>query len=825
MGTNFTAKEKVLVHLLDHYGNDEGYSLPVEITQEGIADSLGLKQNTVSYAVRNLVKEDMLKEETRRIKNKKQKRKAYFLTDNGFEKAKKTKEDMSNSQVDVISNQKKRSMKVGEINAYFQTNYSLLEIIQKVEEEGYFEPEKKSKERCYGSYLPYMRSYEGRTHPKFTEFIDIWSEPSDLISIVGEDCSGRTTLLSKIAEHLENENNVFYFEVKEWQEPMHLWRSLSEFLENCGCHRLSSYLKSEETINKKERLAHLVKDIKNMKSVFLIDDLHKNSKISEIIAEMLSLNEEKFYWRFVITKGSEDSLSKIPPGKELNLSSKNFLSRSVIEFYDHTGDIETIDDILDHYITDEEFWALALLSTFRIPVEKEALSRIEPATPNMVKNLIKTPLIYKTIDKKVGLHDFIREKLQERLSISQRSRLHDIASEYYLEKPAMSGEFTIEKLYHLVFAARYDTFAKVLLKEWEEILAMGYCDSIIELFDEITDNEIISSLSHIKAEAYKKKRSYDKAKDSYLKSIDFNDDPELLAEARIGLASTLEERGDYDDAIAEYEIALNAANEISDKADREKLIGKVYFRIGSLLSERGDYTPAEDHLSKAIEILNEEEHSLLTTAYFVMAKIKKLKGDWDSSISYFESGLNHWEKIKETYQRVGGLEEIGSFYTILRELNSAEEYLKEAIETSERFGYRDLKASALLSLTECYLEKRLIEKAIETGEEAIDLLEDMENEGMEALAHTLLGNAYSLEDELKKAETHYNKSISIYQKTGSSYRLGLAYFSMAKLQERKGNKNGIAENYRKAILSFSGSGAKWMAEKVEKKMEGIPISI
>ncbi|MEF8833037.1 MAG: helix-turn-helix domain-containing protein, partial [Candidatus Thermoplasmatota archaeon] len=129
MDTNFTAKEKVLVHLLDHYGNEEGYALPIELTQEGIADRLDLKQNTVSYAVRKLVDEELLREETRRIKNKKQKRKAYFLTEKGFKRAKKTREKMAETEVDAIPDREKSSIKLGDINAYFKTNLSLLEII------------------------------------------------------------------------------------------------------------------------------------------------------------------------------------------------------------------------------------------------------------------------------------------------------------------------------------------------------------------------------------------------------------------------------------------------------------------------------------------------------------------------------------------------------------------------------------------------------------------------------------------------------------------------------------------------------------------------
>ncbi len=825
MGTNFTAKEKVLVHLLDHYGNEEGYALPVEITQEGIANSLGLKQNTVSYAVRNLVKEGLLREETRRIKDKKQKRKAYFLTDNGFEKAKKTREGMANTEVDVKSEQEKSPIKLGEINAYFQTNHSVLDIIQKIEEDGHFEPEEISKDESFVSHLNHLPVVGQEKHPQFSELLNIWEDGERLITIVGDRGSGRTTLLSEMADELEGKNNIFYFAVRGWQEETHLWRALAEFLENCGNHKLSSYLKSEKVEDRKERLTHLMKDLKDMRTVFMADDAHKNEAVSQIFRKIASLDDKEGLHRFIISTASEDLDPIGSGGVELRLPSKNLLISSLEEFYDQGRRVDSIDDVLDKYITDEEFWALGMLSIFRIPVEKEALSRIEPVTSGMVKNLIDTPLIYLTKENKVGTHDLIRDKIMGYLSISQRLRLHGVASDYYMEKPTVKGEYIIEKINHLVSSRRYDTFEEKLKEEWEEILAMGYSDSIIDLIDEVDEEHIVPHLNYIKGRAQEKKKEYSKAENSYLQVIDSNEDDELITQAHLGLASTLERKEKYKEALSEYECALNAAEAIEDKDKKNRCMGRVFFRMGALLSERGEYTPAEDYLSNAIDILEDDEHSLLTTAYFVIAKIKKLQGDWDSSISYFEEGLKHWKKIKETYQRVGGLEEIGSFYTILRELNSAEEYLKEAIEASERFGYRDLKASALISLAECYLEKRMVEEAIDTGEKAKELMEEMDDEKREALAHTLLGNAYTIMDDIEEAEKHYNRSISIYQKIGASYRLGLAYFSMAKLQEKKGNKDGLAENYRKAILSFSGSGANWMAEKVEKKMEGIPISI
>ncbi len=826
MDTNFTAKEKVLVHLLDHYGNEEGYALPIELTQEGIANRLDLKQNTVSYAVRKLVDEDLLREKTRRIKNKKQKRKAYFLTEKGFERAKHTREKMAKTEVDAIPDREKSPIKLGEINAYFQTNLSLLEIIRKIEKEGTFEPEKEKKKGSFEAHLKDLLSSVEKNHPKFDELRDVWEKRNDVISVIGEPGAGKTTLLTKLTNRIKENNNVFYFKVRSWQDPMHLWTELAECLEKCGQHTLTSYLKSADKLDRQERLNRLLTDIEEIKIVFIFEDIHTNEKLSEIIEDIISLKEEADHSRFVISSEKGDTELSYEDQDEIMLDSTDEFLLNVLRDFYNDQNIDSIRETLDYYITDEEYWALALLSVFREPVNRKALSQLEPVNPKMIKNLIETPLIEITIEeKKINVHSRIRKDIWNSLTSEEMIWHHEIAAEYYIEEPSRGERHNIEKLYHLVKANRHDSFKEEMTEDAEDILARGYYDTIIDLIDEFKEEDQEHHILFTKAEAYRRKNLHEEALESYRKIIESDEKALLTTKAYMGSASTMESQDEYDEAFSEYENAKESAAKIDTKSKREKLTGKILFRQGNLMSEMGEYSKAEGLLSEAINTLEDDEHSLLATAHFVMARIKKLNGEWDKSVHYFGNGLTHWEQIKETYQRIGGLKEIGSFYTILRELNSAEEYLKEAIDTSERFGYWDLKASALMSLTECYLEKRKIDKAIQTGEEGLELLKDLEDESEEALAHTLLGNAYIISDQLEKAEEHYNKSISIYQKLGASYKLGLAYFSLEKLHEKKDDKEGIAENYRKAILSFSGSGENWMAEKVEKEMESIPISI
>jgi len=826
MDTNFTAKEKVLVHLLDYYGKEEGYALPVELTQEGIADRLDLKQNTVSYAVRKLVEEGLLREETRRIKNKKQKRKAYFLTEKGFKQGKETREKIADTEVDILPERDKRSIKIGEINAYFQTNLPLLDIVRTVEKDGSFEPRKEKGDQSFEAHLNDLPSLEGKTHPDFDELMKVWEKGNELISIIGKEGTGKTTLLSKLIERIKDNNNIFYFNVRDWHDPMHLCSDLAEFLEKCGKHTLSSYLKSSDELDTQERLNRFLTDIKGLKTVFIFEDVHTNERLSDIIEELISLKDKTNHSRFIISKENDDYDLSFEEQDEVILESTDFLLNILREFYQDKQEIGSLSDVLDYYITDEEYWALALLSVFREPVNRKALTRLEPVTPKMVENLIETPLVDVTIvEKKLRSHPKVNKGLWDSLTSEEMSWLHEAASDYYIDEPSRGEEHTIEKLYHLLKGKKYASFKKMMEEEAEGLLARGYYDTVIELIEHFEKNGKYYSTMFIKAEAYRRKNLFQEALEPYREIIEACEEPLLVTKAYMGSASTKEAQRNYDEALSEYENARKSAERIEMKQEREKLIGKILFRQGSLLSEKGEYSKAEDFISEALNTLQEDEHSLLTTVYFVMARIKKLNGDWDEAVEYFGNGLEHWEQIKETYQRIGGLKEIGSFYTILRELNSAEEYLKEAIDTSEKFGYWDLKASALISLMECYLEKRKVQEAIRTGKEAEEFLEEIGDEKGKALVHTLLGNAYSISDQPQKAEEHYNKSISIYQKMGSSYKLGLAYFSMAKLQEKKDNKEGVAENYRKAILSFSGSGANWMAERVEEEMESIPISM
>jgi len=834
MDTNFTAKEKILVHLFNYYGKNEGYTLPVAITQEGIADKVGLKQNTVSYAVRTLVDEGLVEEQTRRIKNKKQKRKAYFLTEEGVDQAKRVRRELADTQVKVELNGKEKLIRVGELNAYLNTNLSFTEVLKKIEMDGCIKQERMNGARPPTSYLYHMPKPPKESILE-VESLSSWydarfEENSRTACVIGQDGYGKTSVLASFADLMKSKTNVFYFKVHSWHSPMHFWMNLTRFLEQAGRYRLSSYVHAPDQIEMKEILTNLRKDLDSTPSLLVIDDIHLNGDIQRLVRK-LSETEGLDSLSIVVSFKEEPTDWVFDENEKIILGPEKSVQNEIKKFYGFVEDSDPIVSVLNNHITREEFNVLAFLSILRKPVRKKALCRLKDVNENIINSLLNTPILDLTENNKPILQPVIERSILETLDEEKIEELHKEAYQHYMDHPIPEEFDTIEELYHISKTEDTELFEDRIKKTGEEILSLGFADSLLDIIPDYKDRlveenrESPSFITLLEGEAYRNIDSFSLAVEKFREAIESSLDSTVKIKAYQGIATIREEEGRHYDAISEYQESVEVEDGVEPDPENKKLRGISRIRLGSLLNEKGEYQRAKNNLNEAINILDEEDHSLLTSAYFMLARIEKSEGNWEKAVDYFESGLRCWENIDETYQRVGGQKEIGSLYTIMRELDNAEEHLREAVQTSERFGYWHLKSSALLSLAECYMERRMFEDAIEVAREAKDLLEDLGEEEEKALAHSLLGRAYSMNSQDDDAEKELTKAISIYQRLGSSYRLGLTYFSMAKLQEKLGNKKGIAKNYRKAILSFSGSGASWMAEKVEKEMDNIPISM
>ncbi len=835
MSKEFTTKEKVLVNLLEFFSVKDRYPRPIEMTQEGMAERTGSKQNTISYAVRNLVDEGLIYEKTTRVKGKKQRLKAYFLTEKGIEEARNIRSKMAHLPVKIEIDGAKKEVQAKDINMYFHTRYRLLDIILHMEQ-GIFKMIKSKSDIPKVAYLHHIAENTNVDPEGYDDLIGWWSGEKKVYMVLGEEGSGKTTLLTKFVHSIIEKQNIFYFKIRDWYTQRHLWDHLANFLSSTGEHKLYAYLDASKNITFKEALRALISDLNHLSdAVIIIEDLDRNESISDLVYMICDNIKEIKKTKILLSgkpgMGSQEIVEKIGMDT-LSLDYDECTKPMFVELgkaydLDEGCDI-VLDVVLESKLTPEEFIATAYMSIHRLPVERSEIIKVGEVNKYLFNELLQTPLLSRTVEDKVLLHDFVVDRVGSRLWIEEKEILHSFAEEYYYVIPGKTVEDEIEFLYHSVRAGDVEGFLKGLHEYAEDIISSGYSRQLIneiESIDVPTDKKDEEGIMRFwKAEAYRTINELEEAIVSYNDILELCTDEEIKTRAHMGIAAVMEEQKKYELAIEQYESAVECTHNVG--RNREALLGNIYQKLSNIYSRQGSFEKARKSLKKAITLLEEQnDYSLLTTLYLLSAKLEKESGDLRTALKYLEKGMKSWRLIEETYKRAGGLHDIGSFYKVLRELEGAEEFLKEAVDTCEQFGYNHLKGLALLTLTECYIEKGEANKAITNAEEAQEIFNFLDIDEEEAYSYALLGQAYAKMDKNEEAERNFNRSITIYHKINSSYALGLVYFSMAKLQERSGNKTGVAENYRKSVISLISSGADDMAEQVERVMKTVPLNM
>ena len=834
MVKGFTAKDKVIVHLLDYYDKQDKYPQPAEVTQEGISDCISSKQNTVSYAVRNLVKEGILDERTTRVEGKRQRRKGYFLTDKGFEKARKKKKEMGNARVTLNLDGKDRKVMLSDVNKYLRMNLSMIEILNKVKD-GRLEYSIQDKKEDLISYLVDMPQPSNFSSEN-VKLIERWmnNKENNILILQGDTSVDITNVLSKFIKEMDGKSNLFYFKLDDWHTPRHLLKNLAGFLSKAGEHRLDSHLEASHDIDFIEIFTNFRKDIKSLShSIMVIEDVPDDEGLLKLLGEISKSISEKPEINLIITTKYGDNFEKeidVPYGK---ITLEKWIAPDFYERLSHhfgilDGRIDVIDEILRNRLTSEEYLALSYISIFRKPVEMTQITELDHVNKLTLKNLMQTDLLMQTLDGKPILPVDLRERLLNFMRNSHKRYLHDRAADYYCNIPARTPFESIECAFHAVKSEDVERFINELKVNGEDILKAGFSRSLLDIIEMINlydySEENSTVIDYFAGESHRIQGDFERAIKRFQNILDKTDESLMLAKAREGIGYIKAEDGDYKTAVDEY----MKATKLLEKTpmENEYILGRIYFKLAHLSNEQGKYSEAKEYLKKSISVLeHENRYSLITSSYFLLARIEKGRGKLEEALNYFKKGVESWKKINESYQRVGRLHDIGSFYKVIRELSNAERFLKETIETCEKFGYRHLKAQALLTLSECHLEKGEYEEAIDTAEQANNIFGSLDKEEEQGYVHALFGQIYLKLNDEEKAEDHLSRAISIYQKLGSSYSLGLAYFSMAKLQERKGNQQGIADNYRKALLSITSSGADKMAKKIKREMKTVPLSM
>lgn len=780
---HLTVTEKILLHLLGHLKYEDKFEVPYSLTQDGIAEAVGVRRSYVSQAARELIQKELASERLSHVKGEARRRRTYFLTLEGKAQAEKLREKVRYINVILRGKEGEKEVKLGDINRLLNKNLKILELLGAVSDEGVFDlqirPPRPSSRIDFTQTYPRPKYFFGRKNE--LKEIKEWlgSKDMKILVIKGIAGIGKTTLMAEVASK-ESKRRIFWYKFHNWSTLRNLLSHLSEFLIEAKKDALKIYLEENRMIDIGDVQVLLSTQLVDLNALLVFDDFHKADDpilgLFEALCEILEDKKEikivllgrkipKFYDRREVVIRRiilELQLEGLDKNSSLEILKKRKIdSEHLDKIYENTkghplslelveiteGEIakrnikQFLSEEVLRRLNEKEKELLGFASVFRFPVNSEALLSIpvkdekEGISHETIDHLVEMSLL-SSQDSLYDVHDVIREFFYSRLGPTQKIVYHKKVAEYFEDQ--VDDLALIEAQYHHIKAKNQNKAVELAIQHGEHLISRGYLEEFYDILSFIEKENLLSS-----------------------EVI-----PLLTMEADV-----LTTFGQWDRALSLLKKSLSAAMESNDPRG----IARAYYKIAAIHYRKGSLDEALLINEKSLEILKEvKEHQ----------ELSKL---------YNNIGVIYWKK---------------------RVFDRAKENYEKSMKISEELGDKRGVARALNNLGIISWEEGKLNEAKEFYERSLEIAKEKKDMQTVAILYDNLGEVYRMKEDVKKALEFYNKSLKLSENLGFRWQIAEVYRNMGNVIQGKEGKRYL----KKAYEMFMNLGAEKDAEELKARL-------
>lgn len=315
-GPRLTVRDRILLHLGGYVGHEGEYQAPLEVTQSGVAEAVGIRLSHVPQYVRPLGALGLVMERSAHVKGGRQRRKVYFLTGPGRTEVARLKGNLLGMRVEVEDEGRRHATTLGEAIRGSFRGVPFLEIMKALEAQGFLRATKE------GGGGPSAPSWVELTQeaPLLQYFYGRGREMEQLKELLarhpmailqGVPGIGKSTLVARLVDQWRGTRHLLWHQFRPWDTPEAILRALALYLQGAGRPALRRHLQGAARLDLVAVEAILERDLGGLGGLLVFDDLQKAPKA---VVEL-----------FVLIKGV---LTKVEGPRFL------LLTREFIPFYD-----------------------------------------------------------------------------------------------------------------------------------------------------------------------------------------------------------------------------------------------------------------------------------------------------------------------------------------------------------------------------------------------------------------------------------------------------------------------------------------------------------
>ena len=111
-----TVQERIILHLNEYSRYVEQIEVPFALTQEGIAQSVGVVRSAIPRAMKKLMSKELVREELAHVEGLARRRKIYYLMTDGLMSANNIKNKLMTMNIEIIDAKNSLDQVVDEIH-------------------------------------------------------------------------------------------------------------------------------------------------------------------------------------------------------------------------------------------------------------------------------------------------------------------------------------------------------------------------------------------------------------------------------------------------------------------------------------------------------------------------------------------------------------------------------------------------------------------------------------------------------------------------------------------------------------------------------------
>ncbi|MEM2869876.1 MAG: AAA family ATPase [Thermoplasmata archaeon] len=528
---------RILLHLSAHEARGEGYELPVELTQQGIAEALAVRQSDVSRALARMKQDGQVEERSALVgpsrRGRKQRLKAYLLTERGRHTSKELSARLASMEVRIPprpGEAEGKSVRLGEVNALLGTGHSLLRLADMVSPDGTLilsPPAARAPPSQPSAPEPHFFGREEELRA-LREWLGSAGETA--MAVIGIPGMGKTALALRLAAEL-GAQRAFYFQVRPYPSYGQFLTALRDFLVSSGRRRLAQLLQRSRSPSPDEVLGALSRDLEGLGALIILDDFQEATGQPELwtLAQELPrlLSSLATPSKLLLLSQISPGLSLMPrdgaekPLRELRLngldeeSSRRLASSSgvpeseldgvyrltrghplSIKLLGGAGPVPLRRTDARRFIQEEVIGRLPageriLLQTLSILRRPEGIDTVlalsdDPLAFDALSSLVSRGLVSLSSGM-YSVHEMVREMAYERIPLQTRKELHRRAAAYYSGNGG--AEAGPEAVYHYCRAGDHERAALLLLSLGGELISEGRLEECRALLDMVDAGE------------------------------------------------------------------------------------------------------------------------------------------------------------------------------------------------------------------------------------------------------------------------------------------------------------------------------------------------